>query len=890
MARFRRRRSAGLVPLRDVAGSGARREDVGGKAIGLARALDLGLPVPETWVLPATAFRNVVRSELPPGHDPHSLIRVIERPVGLERSAAARELLLKVPIDAEIETALGALWDEISDAPWGVAVRSSASCEDDAVASMAGLAETVLGVRSRDELLEAVRRVWASGVRGDSLRYLRSRRIKDVAMAVVFQRVVRARAAGVLFTHDPVPPLSATGAPLRVEGDRPSSKERVVSAAFGLGSPVVEGLVCPDTFRLNDEGVVTDRRTAVKTGKLVIGREGLETVSVPPEEADRPSLDETDFAALADVARRLDEEGEGPCEVEFAVQADGPLQVLQLRKSVGAGYPEGGDATTVWSRAGLGEALSGVVTPLTWSMFEAFSEQGFRRSFAALGSKVPRGTKLVGRVHGRFYFNLSAFMQAAAEVPGLDPRTLLELSHGEGIELLHRQIDARRAKRSLTRLPLTAARLLTEQGRLSDEVKRFERDAEQFHRWLAEMDLGILPDDSLKTTLREVRDFFERTANLTLSAASASLAAHLGLKTVLARSTPVAAERVAQAITSGVGDLESAKPGIALAHVIAIARRDPDAARALAAGEVTTLEDLASGPARRAITHFLDAYGDHALREAELSTPRWSEDPCTLLEMIAAGLHCDSLDPDARLSRVRAVADRELAAVEERLPYVETLLVRALVARLRRFTRLRERMRVWLTHAMAMLRTVALDVDRRLRRLDPSLPRDAAFFCTFDELLEAVVRSRTDLAPLVRLRRAEYERDRRRPDPALTFVGTPPAAEVPPAGAVIHGLPGSGGTVTGAARVVTPYDRAAHRLRPGEVLVSRTTDMALAPLFFVATAVVTEIGSPLSHAAILAREFGLPAVMGAHGVTTVLRDGEPLRVDGDRGVVERLDP
>jgi len=164
------------------------------------------------------------------------------------------------------------------------------------------------------------------------------------------------------------------------------------------------------------------------------------------------------------------------------------------------------------------------------------------------------------------------------------------------------------------------------------------------------------------------------------------------------------------------------------------------------------------------------------------------------------------------------------------------------------------------------------------------------FFCTFDELTTLLTTSRTDVAEVVRTRRAEFARDQARPDPPVSFVGRPPPVVLAPAaGVALRGLPASGGVVEGTARVLGAKGGGASALRPGEVLVATTTDVGLSPLFLVAAGVVTELGGPLSHAALVAREYGIPAVVNVTGATTAIKTGDPVRVDGDSGVVQRLD-
>jgi pyruvate,water dikinase len=162
------------------------------------------------------------------------------------------------------------------------------------------------------------------------------------------------------------------------------------------------------------------------------------------------------------------------------------------------------------------------------------------------------------------------------------------------------------------------------------------------------------------------------------------------------------------------------------------------------------------------------------------------------------------------------------------------------------------------------------------------------FFLTVDEVVNALRASRTDLAPLVRARRAEYMRDQARPDPPATFIGAPPSVQLPPAGGdVMRGTGASSGVVEGTARVLLSASQMSE-LEPGEILVVHTTDVGWTPLFCIAAGVVTELGGPLSHAAVVARELGVPSVVNVDGVTRALKTGDRVRVDGDRGVVERL--
>ncbi|MGO9835797.1 MAG: PEP/pyruvate-binding domain-containing protein [Polyangiaceae bacterium] len=881
-----------LVPLEVLAQrrGGDDPRVVGGKASRLAWLLRHEFDVPDAVVLPVDAFAQAVR-ELPPGCEPRALLRAATGRAGYVRAAEARQHILSAPLPRGLEEELNAFWLAVGDrSPWGIAVRSSATCEDGELVSMAGLAESVLGVRGGDDLAAAVRQVWASLASGRALAYLAARGVRDVGMAIVIQRMVEARAAGVMFTRAPDARSRGAGA-----GD-----ERIINVGLGLGAPVVNGMTTPDVLRIDARGRMVETIVAHKARATIVGEGGVREVDVA--DPDRPALDREAIAQLAGIAARLEKLEPVAWDVEFACD-DHRTWIVQARPATGQGFPDGGDADTVWSNVNVGEALPGAATPFTWSVAGAFSEAGFRRAFAALGCRVPKNARLVGNVHARIYLNLTHFMRIAAQVPFLDPRTLIELGGGWGGEELAKQVRDVSRGGFYARLPLTASRLLREQLKLDEDVKAFEDFAEKQWRAQSALDLAILPDDGVARRLRDIQALLERTGTVMLTCASSALGSHLALKTVLQRVAPLDADRLAQSLTSGVHDLESARPGIGIMRVVALARREPEARAAIERETTTGPDALPEGATRRALQSFLELYGDRAVREAELCTPRWKEDPRPVLRLLRAALRTDAQHVERTLTRAKAFADADLARLVPKLNVFEQTIVRHLIARAQRAARLRERMRTWVTRVLGMLREAALDADRRLLRRDPELDGDwralapsgssiagirSVFFLTLDEAVDALVAARTDLAPLVRARRADLARDQARPDPPVTFVGTPPPVMLPPSGGdLMRGLPASAGVVQGPARVLFREEQM-DELQPGEVLVVHTTDVGWTPLFLVAAGVVTELGGPLSHAAIVAREFGVPSVVNVVGATRAIRTGDVLRVDGDRGTVERV--
>lgn len=290
--RATRERVTWLVPLGVLAKKRGADEPkaVGGKASRLAWLVKHGFAVPDAWVLGTDAFTTVLR-DLPPGCDPKQLLRAAGGRFAHERAAEARESLLKANLPRGLAIELGELWRaESSRSPWGFAVRSSATCEDGSVLSMAGLAETKLAVFGEDALGEAIRDVWASIASGRALNYLAAHGVRDFSMAVVVQRMVRAEAAGVMFTQ------------LR---DRPGrARERVVNVGLGLGAPVVDGTSTPDMLRLDEKGRVIESLFAEKTTALRVAGGALALANVTV--GTKPALSDARVRDLAELAARLE--------------------------------------------------------------------------------------------------------------------------------------------------------------------------------------------------------------------------------------------------------------------------------------------------------------------------------------------------------------------------------------------------------------------------------------------------------------------------------------------------------------------------------------------------------------------------------------------------------
>lgn len=376
-----------------------------------------------------------------------------------------------------------------------------------------------------------------------------------------------------------------------------------------------------------------------------------------------------------------------------------------------------------------------------------------------------------------------------------------------------------------------------------------------------------------------------RARRLDARASASAVACHALLSSVLAAQDGARASFLAHTISAGA-DVITLRPAVALCHVAEIGRLDPEGREALMGGT----SELPDGPLARAVERFLLAYGDRGLLENELAVPRFGEDRGALLSLLSTLLRGESVDAEVAVAQSRALADRQFSLLEQRLSFFEGRLCRDLVSRYREHLRLRERCRARVAHGLAMMRFVALDVDRRIRRLDPSLEESSALFLTLDELSVAVKRYRADLSPIVRARRLDLEAERRSEGPPPCFRGIPEPLLAARSNRAMHGIPCATGTAEARITRLGPRLEGLDAFQPGDVLAVQSLDLGHAPLFFQARAVVSEIGTPTASAAVVARDCGIPVVACLPGLLQVLRNGDRVAVDGDAGTVERLGP
>lgn len=838
-----------------------RRAEVGGKAAGLGAIVGAGLPVPPGFVITVAGVQGIIAASGQAARLDELVGRGTDDAL-LEAQALLTRAELPHGLRQEILQACAALGGTAGP----FAVRSSAVAEDSGERSFAGLFVTELGVRGEGELLAAVMRCVASSLAPRVLAYARRGGAEAGAalppMAVVVQRLIEADAAGVLFTVDPV---------------RGDDDVTVIEAVPGLGEPLVSGRAAADRVRVRPrDGVVLEHQVAEKKSALVSDGARVVEQAIPQEAQRRAVLSDDDVRALAELGQVLQEHLGVPLDIEWA-RAQGRWHLLQARPITAIRFA---DDVGEWTTADFrdGGVSADVCTPFLWSLYERAFDVSMLASCVRLKLREPDDKAKWSRMFfGRPYWNLGEVKRTLKKVPGYIER---ELDTDLGVAPTYEGSGDR-----TTLTPLTAARALPTLFALRRDFDerlrlcRAFRDSFPARRAPFECtaaELQTLDDRALATRYDALLALQHETETSYFETIYALTNAKLELKPSFEEvKKRCGGDLEVTALVGGLTDLSHLRP---LVDLFDLARR-------------------VHGEGRRATDEEVRAYASrwphHARRELDITQPRWDEDPELVRELVDEAVR--NFDPgrdpralqERRRKEAEAHRERALGAIG-----FHPLLKRAFLEKLHRvraFAWWREELRDCSTWMYALVRRHALELGRRLAARG-ALPDAAAVFCL---RAEEVAEAFADRMPAPEARRRARLGERmlrgfaRFKNP--NEVGSRHALQrrAPRAtDGTLQGIPCSGGVATGPARVAAQLDDA-RALVAGEVLVASFTDPGWTPLFARIAAVVTETGGLLSHAAVIAREYGIPAVLAVPDATALVRTGDTVQVDGGAGTVTR---
>ncbi len=843
---------------------------VGGKGAHLGELSRIeGIRVPGGFCVTTDAFRRMLEDgpSIDDRLDRLSRLDPDDREAIRTRSAEIRRTLEGSAIPDDLAAAVTRALARLGERG-AYAVRSSATAEDLPAASFAGQQDTYLNVVGPAAILEHVSRCWASlfTERAVTYRLRNGFDHRKVHMAVVVQQMVFPQAAGVLFTADPV-----------------TSNRKVVSveATFGLGEALVSGLVNADVYKVRGGDIVAKALAANRLAIYALPGGGTQEQPIEPAQRERPALTDTQVVDLAQLGRRIEAHFGCPQDIEWCLADDG-FQIVQSRPITTLfPIPEVGDrANHVYVSVGHQQMMTDPMKPLGI----AFWQLTAGRPMYEAG--------------GRLFVDVTQGLASPASRAGLldvlgkgDPliRDALETILERG-DLIPSPPDESPAVPAPGGAP---APIETDPAIVTELIESNQASVDTLRREIRTKS-GTALFDFILADIQELKRilFDPRSHQVFMAAMEASWWLNEQLQEWLGE------KNVADTLTQSVPHNVTSEMGLALLDVADVIRPRPQVVAFLHDveddGFLDELAKLDGGrEARDAICAYLDTYGMRCIGEIDITRPRWSERPSTLLPMILSNIK--NFEPGAGerrfeqgrqeawkkeqelLERLRALPDGQRKAEE----------AQRTIDRIRTFIGYREYPKYGMVSRYLLYKQALLDEAERLVQAEVLGEEEDIFFLTFQELHDVVGTNRVD-DELIRRRKDEF-----RSYQALTppRVLTSDGEAVPgayrrddlPTGA-LAGLAVSAGTVEGRARVI--LDMAEADLEPGDILVTAHTDPSWSPLFVAITGLVTQVGGLMTHGSVIAREYGLPAVVGIEHATQLIQDGQRIRVNGTDGYVE----
>lgn len=827
---------------------------VGGKAAHLLALRDLGAPVPPFLVWPVAQWRSFVAHAMARHEGPSPTL-----PGDLDDAAAEarRQALLTVPFPPELQADLHRVWAHFGGRP--LCVRSSGTFEDLADLSFAGLYDSVLDVRTEADLEHAVRTCWAS-VYGPRVRqYCRHHALSlsKAGLAIIFQEFVAGQQAGVAFTVNPV-----TG----------RQNHLLLEYCEGTGDKLVSGQVTPHK-------AIWDH----KAGRLLEGR-------LPPG---------FPKSALA-LFRRIHREFGQPQDIEW-VLAEGQVWVVQTRPITRITVePSFGSWTTADFRDG--GVSSSVVTPMMWSLYRYIWQFTMPRYFEIIKILEPErktGVSWGECLFGRPYWNLGEVVRPLLKIPGFDERNFFS---DLGIQTVP-DYQFRRVPTTLANVVGIVPTVLALERYYAYRLRKnraFRQAFPELIRPFTETALSTLSTPELARRFRRlITHVYFKTESAYFftiyNTSNAKLDFKIWLDTLNGRGHDISYIK----LISGLLRMKHLAPMKALADLARRLRREPELAELVLrtpAGEIDrALADHPRGDwLAAAMRAFLARYGYHSPRELDISCPRWEEDPQPVWRLLKTYLREGDPEESAvahekrQHALYRAEVDRARACFDTAwhrwVPFERWFFFRTLL-RTRKYCWWREEMRDYSSRVYALIRRYLVEAERRL-----GLEQGAIWWLTWEEVLGGLegTLSAADLAQRLAaaIEEAEMYRLFANPDELGTGFLSPAEKKTPgPVGTRWQGLGCSPGVVEGSVRVLRSIDEV-DTLQRGEILVTPFTDPGWTPAFHLLAGVVTETGGILSHAAVISREYGIPAVLNLPGASERLHTGQRVRLDGSAGTVE----
>lgn len=874
---------------------------IGGKALGLHKLAASKVKVPAWFTLSTNAYAEStaeVFSDIPAKFNAKDLpvltTKITERIKGSQ-------------LPKSIESAVRDAWQKLQGKSMQpVAVRSSAVDEDAKNLSFAGQMESFLNVTNEHELFSAIKECWASAFSERAVAYRLENNLNPlrVKVAVVVQLMIDSRLSGVIFTADPV------------SGDR---DKIVVSALWGLGEGLVSRGLNADNYILAKDGKIISKEISHKTSKIISkpgGGVSEETISAL--ESDKGSLSDEQLANLAQLGKKLEKDFGFPLDIEFSHDGE-DFYVLQARPITTLAGKTG---TIIWDNSNIIESYSGVTTPLTFSFISRAYSIVYWQFCEVLGmskevikANEPTFRNMLGLIQGRVFYNLISWYRLVSLLPGFAwNKKFMEQMMGvkESVQLQAEELEQKETKNSIADLfhmVGVGLKMLLYQLRLENTIANFHKHFDETYKFCQEFDIPKRePVELLKLYQKLERDLLWEWKAPIINDFSAMIF-YGTLKHLVVSWKLDTTGSLQNDLLCGEEELLSTEPMLAIMRLAQFAKPDPELRELLISKNPDDAFSAISRNPKHAefykrINDYLKYFGDRCMNELKLESLSLRENPEFLIAMVRNYIGSGAIDAKKQKEKELSIRKTAEKTVREKLGWKFTgfgfpkrLIFFWVLRNARRAVKNRENQRF----ARTKIYGVAREIFRRLGQYFTqegliALPSDI-FYLNYDEIW-AFIEGRstlTNLKDLAALRRAEFEECQKMPTPddriettgvvyyKNKFRQEAKAALPGEEKDIVKGLGCCKGEVTGKVKIVLSPTQDIQL--NGEILVASQTDPGWVLLFPSISGLIIERGSMLSHTAIVAREMGIPTIVGAQDATRRLKNGDKVTLDGSLGVV-----
>ncbi|HKP54349.1 MAG TPA: phosphoenolpyruvate synthase [Chloroflexia bacterium] len=853
---------------------------VGGKGANLGELSKIeGIRVPDGFCISTEAFKRIVEgtSSIDELLDQLSLLKVEDRDKIGELSGEIRRAIEGIAIPQDIEEEITRILSRLGEKN-AYAVRSSATAEDLATASFAGQQDTYLNIIGKESILKHISKCWASLFTERAVIYRLQNGFdhRKVHLAVVIQKMVFPQAAGILFTADPV-----------------TSNRKVLSidASFGLGEAMVSGLVNADNYKVSNGKIVDKKISTKKVAIYALKDGGTKEEEIEPERQDVQALTDEQILQLERMGKKIEEHFGHPQDIEWCL-VDDTFYIVQSRPITTLyPIPEANDQENhVYISVGHQQMMTDPIKPLGLSFFLLTTHAPMRKAGGRLFVDV---TQMLASPASR-----ETLLNGMGQHDPLMKDALTTIVEREDFIKSSPDDEKEQGPGKSNRVISTAGyrtQVENDPAIVSDLIKKGQTSVEELKH---NIQTKSGPDlfDFIREDIQQLQKilFDPQSHRVFMAAMDASSWINEKMNEWLGE------RNVADTLSQSVPNNITSEMGLALLDVADVIRPYPKVIHYLEqVRDDSFLEELVTfdggQEVREAIYAFLNKYGMRCAGEIDITKTRWNEKPTMLLPLILGNIK--NFEPNESNRRFEQGRQEALKKEEELLDRLRQLPdgeqkaeeTKRMIDLIRNFIGYREYPKYGMISRYFVYKQALLKEAEQLVQANVIHAKEDIYYLTFEELHEVVRTSKLDYQ-IISKRKDEYKLyEKLTPPRVITSDGEIIAGQYKrenlPAEA-IAGLPVSSGVIEGRARVILKMEDA--DLEDGDILVTSFTDPSWTPLFISIKGLVTEVGGLMTHGAVIAREYGLPAVVGVENATKLIKDGQRIRVHGTEGYVEIL--